>query len=135
MRIRKRYIWTVLFVLYMAAVAYLCFMKPDDLPEVRPDIFGIPMDKIAHFLMFFPYPIVAYGMFRGKDKKLVRDLLYLGLAYLTGLAMAMATEQIQGLLEYRSYDINDFKADLIGMSCSASAILIYILATIKQRIK
>ncbi len=135
MRIRKRYIWPILFIAYIAAVAYLCFMKPDDIPQMRPDIFGIPIDKVMHFLMFFPYPVVAYGVFRGREKRLWTDILAISLAFITGAGLAMGTEYVQGLLEYRSYDINDFKADMAGIGLSSAAILIYILITIRERLK
>ncbi len=135
MGIRNRHIWGILFLAYIAAVAYLCFASPDELPKIRPDFWGIPIDKVAHFLMFLPYPVVAYGVFRGREKRLGIDLLALALAFVTGVGLALGTEKIQGMLEYRTYDINDFKADILGMAASATAILTYILITIKQRIK
>ncbi len=133
MRIRKRYIWTASLCLYLAAVAYLCFMKFESMPDIRPDLWGIPIDKVAHFLMFMPYPVVAYGAFRGKERKLSRDLAVLTIAFVTGIGLAMGTEQIQGQLEYRSYDMKDLLADLTGMSFSTAVIFIYIMITKKLR--
>ena len=49
----------VLFLVYVAAVAWLCFgtFKPSsDIPR---DILGIPTDKVAHFLMFLPFPLLG----------------------------------------------------------------------------
>ncbi len=116
-----------MLLIYIAAVAYLCFAKPDELPKVRPDIFGIPFDKVAHFLMFFPFPIVAYESFRPKtDKKLIH-LAVLLILTAAGMALAIGTEHIQGQLGYRSEDIHDFYADIIGMGSSALLTALYIL--------
>ncbi len=119
--------------IYLAAVAYLCFMKPDDLPEVRPDIFGIPLDKIVHFLMFFPFPIVAYEAFKPKGGRKLIHIAVLMILYSVGLGLAIGTEHIQGMLGYRSEDINDFYADLTGMSCAAIMTAVYILAKKNNR--
>ncbi len=127
MNITKRHIWIVLFLLYMAAVAYLCFMKPDDIPEISPDLWGIPIDKAAHFLMFFPYTIIAYGAFRPFRDRTLNHILILSAVFAAGVGIAIGTEYLQGISEYRSYDIKDFYADLIGISSSAAMVLVYIL--------
>ena len=49
-----------LFFLYLAGIAFLCFMHVDKLPDVQKFIFGIPTDKVVHFGMFLPFPILAY---------------------------------------------------------------------------
>ena len=49
----------VLFLVYVALVAWLCFgmFKPSqDIPR---SLFGIPIDKVVHFLMFLPFPILG----------------------------------------------------------------------------
>ncbi len=128
---RNRHIWIILLCAYVAAVAALCFMKPDSLPEVKPDFWGIPIDKAVHFMMFFPFPIIAYGSFRPESDRMTVKVAVLLLLYGVGMSLAIGTEHIQGRLGYRSEDIHDFYADLIGMSCSAIFTLIYIL--VKKR--
>ena len=49
----------IVMLLYVVAVAYLCFANFHKLPEVPKTFLGIPMDKIVHFCMFFPFPILA----------------------------------------------------------------------------
>ncbi len=127
MTINKKHIWGILFCLYLIAVAYLCFAKPDELPSVKPDFFGIPIDKMAHFMMFFPFPMVAYKAFRPKGENKGTRLLVLLIVYVVGMALAIGTEHIQGQLGYRSEDVQDFYADLIGISCSAAVTAVYIL--------
>ena len=47
---------------------------------------------------------------------------------IVGAGLAVGTEQIQGMLEYRSYDIADYMADMIGMGSSAFIIALYVLS-------
>ena len=58
---RKRSILcSITMALYIGLVAYLCFANFHRLPEVPNTFLGIPVDKIVHFWMFFPFPILAY---------------------------------------------------------------------------
>ena len=119
--------WIALLCAYIIAIAYLCFMRPDDIPEIRPDLWGIPIDKIMHFIMFFPYPVLAYAAFRPDGRRRMIHLAVLAIILVTGTGVALGTEHIQGLIEYRGYDIKDFHADMLGMSCSAILAFMYIL--------
>ncbi len=127
MKKRNKILWTVLFCLYLAAVAYLCFMRPDKLPEIKPDLWGIPIDKVAHFIMFFPYPIVAYGAFMPSGSRKILRIAILALLFAAGIGLAMGTEKLQGLSEFRTYDIKDFYADIIGMGAATVVLFIHIL--------
>lgn len=118
MKFKRRYIWIIILCLYFAAVMALCLMRPEAIPEINRDLWGIPMDKVAHFLMFFPYPAIAYITFRPYDTRKWLHLMVLFAVFATGIGLAMGTEQLQGLSEYRSYEIEDFYADILGMECS-----------------
>lgn len=127
MKIRKRYIWLVILFIYICSVAYLCFMKPDDIPTIDPYLWGIPVDKIAHFAMFFPYPFLAYAAFQPHCRRRYLHFIVLLIVVIVGAGLAVGTEQIQGMLEYRSYDIADYMADMIGIGSSAFIIALYVL--------
>ena len=127
MKIRKRYIWLVILFIYICSVAYLCFMKPDDIPTIDPYLWGIPVDKIAHFAMFFPYPFLAYAAFQPDSRRRYVHFIVLLIVVIVGAGLAVGTEQIQGMLEYRSYDIADYMADMIGIGSSAFIIALYVL--------
>ena len=127
MKFRKRYIWLVILFIYICSVAYLCFMKPDEMPTIDPFLWGIPIDKLAHFAMFFPYPFLAYAAFQPHDKRRYIHFIVLLIVVIVGAGLAVGTEQIQGMLEYRSYDIADYMADMIGMGSSAFIIALYVL--------
>lgn len=108
----------ILFFLYLAAIAFLCFMRVDKLPDVQRVIFGIPADKLAHFLMFLPFPILAFLAYDHVTDKPWRCVLFAVMNFLCGAAIALLTEYIQGLLPYRSRDLADFKADLLAIGIS-----------------
>lgn len=101
-------------------------MKPDSLPSIEKNFFGIPMDKMAHFLMFIPYPILAVAVFYRREKTAGNALIVFSGAAATGLMLAYATEIIQAHIGYRSYDIHDFAADASGLAagCIMTAAMI-----------
>jgi len=102
-------------------------MKPDDIPTIDPYLWGIPVDKIAHFAMFFPYPFLAYAAFQPHGRRRYVHFIVLLIVVIVGAGLAVGTEQIQGMLEYRSYDIADYMADMIGIGSSAFIIALYVL--------
>ena len=123
----RRIIYLISFCLYLAAVAYLCFAKPNEVPNLPEFWFGLPADKIGHFLMFTPFPFLGYLAFYNRQMSRGRKtLLIIGLLA-TGAAASAGTEQIQAILQYRTADIYDLLANTIGLMCGGVATLIYIL--------
>ena len=115
----RRIIYIIIFCLYIAAVAYLCFAKPDDVPQL-PDIWlGLPADKVAHFLMFLPYPFLAYTSFRPYRKGICSHFIVLAAILIVGAAMSMGVERLQ-IAAGRNYDIKDFYANIAGMAAGAA---------------
>lgn len=106
----------VLFYLYLIAVAVLCFGSFNSLPEVSKTILGIPTDKVVHFCMFFPFPILAflaYDKFTGSRKKV---LVFALITFLLGCVLAAGTELGQAYLtENRSGEPLDFLADFLAL--------------------
>ncbi len=127
-RLKKTYI--IVFCIYLAAVGVLCFMNPSDIPEIGLQTFlGIPIDKILHFLMFLPYPILAGLSFMNSRIGLIRNLIILTAIIITGIGVSYGTEVIQSHTEYRSYEINDFYADLTGIATGSLLAAAYITYT------
>lgn len=118
MKLGRRHIWLGILCVYFIAVLFLCLIRPESIPEASIDLWGIPMDKIAHFLIFLPYPFIAYLAFKPRNHKKWLHLLVLLAVFTAGLFLAIGTEKLQGLSEYRSYEITDFYADVFGMECS-----------------
>ena len=128
----RKLISLVLFCLYLAAVAFLCFTQGEHLPELPKIWFGIPSDKIAHALMFCPFTVLGYLSFTSEDSKTFRKVLVLAILIAVGCCMAYATESIQRFLGYRAYEISDIKADLIGLSMGSFISCLFIIFSIKK---
>lgn len=114
----------ILFLLYLAGIAFLCFMHVDKLPDVQRFIFGIPTDKVVHFGMFLPFPILAYLAYDHLTNKLGHAILFALVTLLAGLLIAYGTEYIQGALPYRSMEMADFKADALALAISCVFVFI-----------
>ena len=126
---RRQLTWArILFGLYLVAVAVLCFGKFDSAQDVPKALWGIPMDKIVHFLMFFPFPILGCLALGGHPGKPGKAVLRTGFAFLAGCAFAAGTEWVQAHLPYRSGDPADFGADALALLLSSTLVLILVLA-------
>ena len=134
---RKRNILAlVLFAVYLGAVAYCCFGHFNDLPEIGQDsLFGIPMDKVVHFLMFFPFPILCFIVFSNHVYKTWHTILAVCVVFLAGCLIAAGTEIGQSFTDYRSCDIMDFVADATSLAISSVIVLIIDLRVIKKHHK
>ena len=102
----------ILFLAYVAAVAWLCFgtIKPD--PNIPRSIFGFPTDKVVHFLMFLPFPILGTIAFDFRS-------WWRTLSVMTSLAnlAAFTLEQLQSrITTIRITDPKDLNANFLGIS-------------------
>ena len=122
----------ILFAVYLAAVAFLCFGRFSSSQDVPTDLWGIPTDKVVHFLMFFPFPALAYLAFDRYKGNRSSSFLWAGVAFLAGCAYAAVTELIQSRLSYRSGDPFDFQADFLALAACSVFILIIILLKHKK---
>ena len=121
----------IVMLLYVVAVAYLCFANFHKLPEVPKTFLGIPMDKIVHFCMFFPFPILAYLAYdRLTDTPLKAFAALLCICAIGGI-FAGLTEIVQGMLPYRYEDIHDYGADCLAIGIAG--LLTFIIDISKMR--
>ncbi len=123
----------ILFFLYLVAIAFLCFMHVDKLPDVQKFILGIPTDKVAHFLMFLPFPILTYLAYDHLTNKVWSAILFALATFVIGCLLAYGTEYVQGRLPYRSMDIKDFKADALALAISSVFVFIIDVTHLKKR--
>lgn len=126
---KLRHISGAVFCIYVAAVILLCIMKTDGLPEVPEFFLGIPLDKILHFLMFLPFPILGYMTFQVKENRIWRKLTVLAVICLLGCCFAYSTERLQALTAYRSCDMSDMAADCLGMAAGILSVIIHIIVS------
>lgn len=129
---RRQLIWArILFAVYLAAVAFLCFGQFSSTEDVPMDLWGIPTDKVVHFLMFFPFPLLAFLAFGGYQGPVGKAVLKTAVAFLAGCAFAAGTEWVQTRLPYRSGDPVDFQADALALLFSS--IIVLLLVLVKHR--
>ena len=120
---KKRIFFIVAFCIYIAAVLYLCLMKPDDIPQPEFTLFGLPLDKVVHFLMFLPFPILSYSMLWKGNRRTLINLLILAASLICGVGLAFLTERLQAMTQYRSADIYDIYADMKGLATGSLLVL------------
>ena len=119
-----------LFVAYVCAVAWLCFgeFKPD--PDMPRRLWGIPMDKVVHFLMFLPFPLLAYGALGVRPRSFFLSLLLVAGIFAAGCVLSGGTEVVQSFLYWRSGDLRDFEADALALGISSGIVLL--IETVRQ---
>lgn len=122
---KRTLVFRILTILYLCAIGVLCFANFSNVNEVPRSLFGIPADKIVHFLMFLPFPVLVFFSFRLSGTGVVKSLLLIIAIFAVGCLLAWGTEYVQGMLPYRDMDMEDFKADRIGLA-SGSMITFFV---------
>lgn len=113
------YLSRIVLVLYIISVFLMCFLNFGTGTDFGGEWFGIPKDKIAHFVMFFPYPALMTLVFCKNGWNASGFIGFLLLILVSGIIIGGGIELIQGLTGYRSCDINDFRADCLGLFSGA----------------
>ena len=129
-RIRAR-IFQIIMIIYLAAVGFLCFANFHQMPDVPKSFLGIQMDKVVHFLMFFPFPIVAFLAYDRFTNTPLQALAALISICAVGCAFAGLTEVVQDFLPYRVKDFNDFGADCLAVGIAS--VLVFIIDVSKMK--
>ena len=122
---KRQVIWArILLGVYLLAILVLCFANFSSVPKVQDKIFGIPVDKIVHFLMFFPFPILAWFAFDKHSNTLSSTFLFTALTFIIGVVFAAATEFGQAkLTTWRSGDPKDLGADICALALASLIVL------------
>lgn len=124
---KKRLLYIALFCIYIGAVLLLCLMKPDDIPQPQITFFGLPLDKVIHFLMFLPFPVLSFSIFYDRAAKRTVNFLAIISIFISGAGAAIGTEYLQSLTGYRSYEITDIYADMTGLVIGSIATTLFTL--------
>ena len=124
-------IFSIAMVLYLAVVGYLLFANFEKLSSIPRIFLGIPTDKIVHFCMFFPFPILAYLAYDQLTDTPLKDFAALVSICAIGAIFAGLTEIGQSLLPYRYEDISDFRADCLAIVLAG--ILTFVIDVSKMR--
>lgn len=131
----SRRIPRILLGLYLVVLAYLCFWHFSSMPPVPMEILGIPTDKIVHFCMFLPFPLLVYWSFDWPGSRWWHSLLLAACILVVGSILAYGTEFCQGLTEYREYDPLDFLADVIGLGVSSTITFLIDLSKHRKHVR
>ena len=117
--LRHKIAFQVLFFLYIALLLFLCFGQFQNMHSVPRTILGIPSDKVVHFCMFFPFPILAFLAFD---------------TFVVGILLALGTEWGQAhLTRYRSGDTRDFLADSLALVLGTLIVLFWDIRKQKKK--
>lgn len=130
MKDKGRIIARLVFLIYIAVVLYLCFGQFSSLSEVTRHFLGFEADKVVHFLMFLPFPILFYLAFRWKTRNGWHSLLLTLFILLLGSLIAAGTEFIQDFIPARASDILDLRADFLALCCSS--VITFLIDLIKN---
>lgn len=120
---------------YFGLVIWVCFGHFDSLPDMSRPIWGIPQDKIIHFIMFFPFPIITAFALNIGPRTYGKAFLETLLILLCGFAVAAATEVIQGMTTYRDQNLWDWVADATALTVSSLMVLIALLIQVRRKWK
>lgn len=121
----------IILALYLVALVLLCLLNFNTPPNVQKTLFGIPTDKLVHFCMFFPLPILAFFAFDKYTDKAWTSILFTLLAFAAGVALATLTEWAQSLTPTRSREHADFIADVIALG--VSSLIVVVIDIFKQK--
>ncbi len=120
----RRLIWRLVALVYLICLAVLCFGKFQSGTKLPTEIWGIPADKVVHFFMFLPAPIVFfYSLYKSNGKPL-HFALFMVLTYVVVLLLAVGIEVGQSFTDYRSFEVLDIVADVLGLSLGTLFIVI-----------
>ena len=132
--LRHKIAFQALFFLYVAMVLYLCFGHFDNIQSVPRTILGIPSDKVVHFCMFFPFPILAFLAFDRFTESVSHTLWFAGITLTVGLLLALGTEWGQArLTHYRMGDSRDFLADSLALLLSTAIVIFWDIRKQKKK--
>ena len=102
----------LLFLAYLALVAWLCFGNFKPSPDIPRSVWGIPIDKCIHFLMFLPFPILGTLAFDFRSWWRA-----LAVSMLMANVVAFLFERLQSVLtSHRITDAKDLNANLLGIT-------------------
>ncbi len=124
-----RKVFIIIFIAYLAINTYFLFSKGDSLMDIQNKGFvlwasttlGVKADKILHMMLFLPMIPLAWFAFRPKWAITKVVILW------SGVIFGVLTELIQHYLPYRSGDITDVAADIVGSVLGIPLLLFFCL--------
>lgn len=129
---QNRLLFRILFFVYLAGVLLLCFWHFNSLPSAPQSLWGIPLDKIIHVIMFLPFPLLAFLAFDRFTETVSSSLLFTSITFVVGFLIALGTELGQAwLTDYRNGDPLDLAADMVAITLGC--VVVFLIDTHKQK--
>ena len=122
-------LFRILLVVYLLCLCFLCFGDFSGMPHIKEKILGFDPDKVVHFLMFFPFPILAWLAMERHPSGPWPALGLTLLLFLAGCVLAAGTEIGQHFLPRRTSDPKDFLADALALALSAFIVFLKMLVS------
>lgn len=124
-----------LLVAYLGGCTYFLFAKGDSLPAFKKagmilwlaSLLDVLPDKIVHSLLFIPIIPLAWGAVR--PRRIITKIVI----FWSGLIFGVITEVIQHYLPYRTGDISDVAADIVGSVLGIPFMLLFFSSEKKKR--
>lgn len=120
-----------LFALYLGVLFFLSLYPFSSAPvDMSQYILGIRTDRIIHFIMFFPLPLLSGFVYQLSRLKLKGRFGKYVLICFISLIIASLTEFLQSLTDFRDFDILDLVANYLSVIVSSILLIpidIYIL--------
>jgi VanZ family protein len=118
-------IFKFLFLIYLATVLFLCLYTFKDTGiDLSQYFLGIRADRIAHFIMFLPYPLSAWFAIGSWFKK-VSGRFGIAMLVFSGIILAFVAETLQNLNPNRDFDPIDILANIIGILTGTILLLVF----------
>ncbi|KAH3667012.1 hypothetical protein WICMUC_005359 [Wickerhamomyces mucosus] len=89
----------------------------------------LPSDKLIHFSVFFVLSWLFYWLFDTQSTRMIRNLTFITCT----LGGGIGSEFIQGLLPYRTFDIYDIVANVLGSTSAIGLAILYHKKLIQRR--
>lgn len=109
----------ILFIVYIAVVAFLCFANFSKVEDAPKFFLGLPFDKVVHFCMFFPLPFLGLKSYDKYTETIPHALASVIVVCAFCCIFAGLTEIVQGMLPYRSEDVKDFGVDCLSIGIAS----------------
>lgn len=124
----KAHIFRILLAFYLACLLLLCFADFGEGPQLELNLFGIATDKIVHFLMYVPFPLLCYGSWGYKCETPLDAAGFAVCSFMAGILLGAGIELGQVLLtDYRSAETGDLVADGLGLILGSLSSLVIAL--------
>ncbi len=106
----------ILLIIYIASVLFLSLYSFENTQVDLPKYFlGIPIDKIIHFIMYLPLPVLIWSVLVDFYPSLYNKNIALIISLFASIFISTSTEVLQNTTEFRQFEYLDLIANYLGV--------------------